>query len=59
MASGDNVEQLRVSLERVRGQLAMLEATASIKPDYEIRKLLKKAKSEESVIQAKLAELGR
>ncbi len=37
----------------------MLEVTAGIKPDYEIRKLLKKAKSEESVILAKLAEMDR
>jgi hypothetical protein len=54
MASRYDFEQLKASLERVRKQLAMLEATASIKSDREIHKRLRKAKSEESVILEKL-----
>jgi hypothetical protein len=59
MATEREIEQLKAALERARGQLAMLEASAGIEPkDIEARRRMKKATSRIEVLSAKLANLG-
>ena len=59
MATQYEIEQLQAALERARGQLAMLEASAGIEPqDTEARRRIKKATTRIEVLTAKLAELG-
>lgn len=59
MATQNEIEQFKAALERARGQLAMLEASAGTEPqDTEARRRIKKATSRIEVLSAKLAKLG-
>jgi hypothetical protein len=59
MATEYEIEQLKAALERARGQLAMLEASAGIQPkDTEARRRIRKAATRIEVLSTKLANLG-
>jgi len=57
MAANAELSQVRALLKAVRLQIELLQKEAERNPgDKEFRKLLRKARTEESVLLAKLAE---
>lgn len=58
MAPDRSIAELKAMLRAIRIQIELLEGQAKEGPDRELRKRIKKAKSEEAVLLSKLRELG-
>jgi rubrerythrin len=57
MDSDQSLADLKAMLKAIRTQIELLEGQTTKGPDKELRKRLKKAKNEESVLLSKLREM--